>query len=176
LLVAYGVRHDGTRQLLAFMRSAGESQTAGEGLLEDLYRRGLRGHQLMLIVTDSCAGLAAAPQTVYPRVPHQRCWAHKMRNILEKVRRCDYDVVKRDAQAIYRADSRRQAEAAFRAFRRSWQSRYGSMVRQLERDLPQLLVSSAFPHIYYGESCAPPTSSNVASSRCGAAPGLWCAL
>ena len=40
MLVAYGVRQNGTRQLLSFMRSQGESQTAWEGLLEDLYRRG----------------------------------------------------------------------------------------------------------------------------------------
>jgi len=91
MLVAYGVRQDGTRQLLAFLRSAGESQAAWEGLLEDLYRRGLRGDNLQLIITDGCAGLGAALQTVYPRVLHQRCWVHKMRNILEKVRRRDYD-------------------------------------------------------------------------------------
>jgi len=111
MLVAYGVRRDGTRQLLAFLRSSGESQSAWEGLLEDLYRRGLRGENLLLIVTDGCAGLAAAIPTVYPRVLHQRCWVHKMRNILEHVRKRDYDDVKRDAQAIYGAESRRHAEA-----------------------------------------------------------------
>jgi len=121
-LVAYGLRADGTRQLLSFLRSQGESQSAWEGLLQDLYRRGLKGENLLLIVTDGCPGLAAAIQTVYPRVLHQRCWVHKMRNILEKVRRRDHDAVKADAQAIYRADRRRQAEAAFRAFRRRWQS------------------------------------------------------
>jgi putative transposase len=145
MLVAYGVRRDGTRQLLAFLRSQGESQHAWEGLLGDLYRRGLRGDNLLLIVTDGCAGLAAAIQTVYPRVLHQRCWVHKMRNILEHVRKRDYDEVKRDAQAIYRADSRRQAEAAFRVFRRRWQRDYGPMVRHLERDLPELLSFFSFP-------------------------------
>ena len=145
MLVAYGVRGDGTRQLLGFMRSKGESQSAWEGLLQDLYRRGLHGEGLLLIVTDGCPGLAAAIETVYPRALHQRCWVHKMRNILEKVRRRDYDQVKRDAQAIYGADSRRQAEAAFRAFRRRWQAVYGTMVRQLERDLPELLSFFSFP-------------------------------
>src|SRR6516165_3993206 len=42
MLVAYGVRGDGTRQLLGFMRSKGEGQNAWEGRLEDLYRRGLK--------------------------------------------------------------------------------------------------------------------------------------
>ena len=145
MLVAYGVRRDGRRQLLAFLRSQGESQSAWEGLLGDLYRRGLQGENLQLILTDGCAGLAAAIQTVYPRVLHQRCWVHKMRNILEHVRKRDYDAVKQGAQAIYRAENRRQAEAAFRAFRRRWQREYGPMVRRLERDLPELLSFFSFP-------------------------------
>ena len=145
MLVAYGVRHDGQRQLLAFLRSPGESQSAWEGLLGDLYRRGLQGEKLQLILTDGCAGLAAAIQTVYPRVLHQRCWVHKMRNILEHVRKRDYDEVKRGAQAIYRAENRRQAETAFRRFGQRWQREYGPMVRRLQRDLPELLSFFSFP-------------------------------
>ena len=48
----------------------------------DLYRRGMEGHQLQLIVTHGCAGLAAALQTVYPRVAHQRCWVQTLRELL----------------------------------------------------------------------------------------------
>ena len=145
MLVAYGIRQDGSRHLLAFLRSQGEGQADWEGLLQDLYRRGLEGRSLGLILTDGCAGLAAAIRTVYPRVRHQRCWVHKMRNILEKVRQRDHDAVKKDAQAIYGAASRRQAEAAFRDFRRRWQRQYGPIVRRLERDLPELLSFFSFP-------------------------------
>ena len=145
LLVAYGVRADGSRQLLGFLRSRGESQAAWEGLLMDLFRRGLEGRHLQLIITDGCAGLAAALQTVYPQVPHQRCWVHKMRNILEKVRRRDRDQVKADAQAIYLAENRPAARAAFRVFRSRWRSSYPAMVKRLERDLPELLTFFSFP-------------------------------
>lgn len=144
MLVAYGVRQDGTRQLLGFLRTRGESQAHWEALLNDLYRRGLKGDKLLLVVTDGCPGLAAAIQTVYPRAAHQRCWVHKMRNILEKVRKRDYDAVKADAQAIYLSDGRRQAVAAARAFCRRWRSEYPSVVKQLERDLPELLVFFRF--------------------------------
>jgi putative transposase len=140
LLVAYGVRADGSRQLLAFTRSQGESQAAWEGLLQDLYRRGLEGRQLALIVTDGCPGLAAALQTVYPRVPHQRCWVHKLRNVLQAVRRRDHAAVKADVQAIYQADSRREAEALARQFAQRWQAAYPSVVARLLRDLPELLA------------------------------------
>ena len=61
------------------------------------------------------------------------------------MRRRDYDAVKADAQAIYRAEGRRQAEAVFRAFRPRWQPLYGSMVRQLESDLQALRSFCSFP-------------------------------
>src|SRR5579885_908966 len=79
-------------------------------------------YHLQLVITDGCPGLARALETVYPRARHQRCWVHKMRNILEKVRRRDEKQVKRQAQ-----------------------KQYPTMVRQLERDLPELLHCCAFP-------------------------------
>jgi putative transposase len=145
MLVAYGIRQDGSRHLLAFLRSQGEGRADWEALLQDLYRRGLEGRSLQLILTDGCAGLAAAIRTIYPRVRHQRCWVHKMRNLLEKARKCDYDEVKAEAQAIYKAESRRQAEDAFRRFRARWQRTYPAVVKRLGRDLPELLSFFAFP-------------------------------
>jgi putative transposase len=149
MLVAYGVRQDKRRELLAFLRTQGESQADWEALLQDLYRSGLKGDKLLLIVTDGCPGLAAAIQTVYPRVAHQRCWVHKMRNILDKVRKRDHDAVKADAQAIYLAEGRRQTEAAARIFCRRWRREYPTMVRQLERDLPDLLAFYRFPKLLW---------------------------
>ena len=145
MLVACGIRRDGSRHLLAFLRSQGEGQADWEALLQDLCRHRLEGRSLGLILTDGCAGLAAAIRTVYPRVRHQRCCVHKMRNILEKVRKRDENAVKAGAQAIYRADSRREAEAAFRVFRALWRRAYPRVVRRLERDLPELLSFFAFP-------------------------------
>lgn len=140
LLVAYGVRADGTRQLLAFTQSRGESQVAWEGLLQDLYRRGVEGQSLQLVVTDGCPGLAAALQTVYPRIPHQRCWVHKLRNVLGRVRRHDHAAVKAALQTIYQANSRREAEAQAREFARRWQPLYPLVVQRVLQDLPELLA------------------------------------
>ena len=109
--------------LLAFMRSQGESQADWEGLLGDLYRRGLEGRQLGLIVTDGCPGLAAAIPTVYPRVRHQRCWVHKMRNILEHVRKRDYDEVKKDPRRFI---SRKAAPSRNKPFAASGRTGSGS--------------------------------------------------
>gem|GEM_PF-971062 len=67
-------------------------------------------------------------------------------NILEKVRKHDYDAVKAGAQAIYQAESRREAEQAFRRFRTPWRQLYTSGVKQLAKDLPELLTFFDFPH------------------------------
>jgi putative transposase len=145
LLVAYGVRANGQRQLLAFTRARSESQTAWEGFLWDLQRRGLAGSQLRLVLSDGCAGLAAAIETTYPRAQHQRCWVHKMRNLRDGVRRRDQPQVKRDAQRIYLARNVAQARRAFARFRFHWQAQYPGLVKRLQRDLPELLTFFDFP-------------------------------
>ena len=68
-----------------------------------------------------------------------------MRNILESVRRRDYDAVKGGAQAIYRAEQMKAARAAFQRFQWRWQKTYPAMVKRLERDLPELLSVFALP-------------------------------
>jgi putative transposase len=145
LLVAYGIAANGERQLLAFLRARGESQAAGEGFLNRLFERGLRGQFLQLILTDGCPGLAAALALVYPGVLHQRCWVHKMRNLREGVRRRDWERMKPQAQAIYLASSLAEARQAFLRLKWAWRSAYPALIRRLEQDLPELLSFYHFP-------------------------------
>ena len=145
LLVAYGVRANGQRKLLAFTRARAENQAAWEGFLWNLQQRGLVGSQLQLVLSDGCPGLAAAIETIYPRAQHQRCWVHKMRNLRDGVRRRDQVHVKRDAQRMYLARNTAQARGAFARFRFHWQTHYPALVKRLERDLPELLTFFDFP-------------------------------
>lgn len=149
LLVAYGVRADGSRQLLAFTRARAESQASWEAFLWDLHERGLAGRQLQMVLSDGCAGLAAAIETIYPQARHQRCWVHKMRNLRDAVRRRDQAAVKRDAQRIYLAGNTAQARAAFQRFRFRWQAAYPGLLKRLERDLPELLTFFDFPQLLW---------------------------
>jgi transposase-like protein len=68
-----------------------------------------------------------------------------MRNILEKARRRDEKQMKAQAQKIYLAENVAGARRAFERFRFHWQSGYPAMVRQLERDLPELLQFYQLP-------------------------------
>ena len=80
VLVALGIRADGKKEIINFHLATGESAAAWERFLTDLYRRGLTGNGLEMICADGGRGLIAALPTVYPGIPLQRCWAHKVRN------------------------------------------------------------------------------------------------
>src|SRR5206468_2842746 len=86
VLVAYGVLPNGKREILDYQLAQGESETAWLEFLQDLFLRGLEGQNLQLLVTDGGTGLRAALPVVYPRIPQQLCWAHKVRttNVIER--------------------------------------------------------------------------------------------
>ena len=90
-------------------------------------------------------GLGCPSGGLSPRVAHQRCWVHTLRNVLSAVRQRDPAAVKADAQAIYQADNRRAAEAHVRALARRWQTAYPKVVQSLLRDLPELLAFFGCP-------------------------------
>ncbi len=145
VLVVLGVLPDGRKEVLDFAVSTGESQAAWEALLESLYRRGLSGEGLELIICDGGKGLLAALPLFYPLVPLQRCWAHKARNIYAKVRKADWPAVKADLHAISYAVTLEGARCAMRGFRRRWGETYPEAVRCLEADEDQLLAFLAVP-------------------------------
>jgi len=70
-------------------RFSSESAAEWEKFLTDLYRHGLTGEGLDMVCVDGGRGLLAALPIVLHGIPVQRCWAHKIRNILDKVRKAD---------------------------------------------------------------------------------------
>lgn len=139
VLVALGLRPDGKKEILDFVLAPAESQHAWEQFLTDLQRRGLTTDQLELIVTDGGPGLLAALPVVFPGVPVGRCWAHKTRNILDKVREADREPAKRDLHRISHAADRVAARRAARRFADRWEDRYPAAVHCLRADLDELL-------------------------------------
>jgi len=145
VLVALGIRKDGTKEIIDFRLAAAESEREWEMFLTDLYRRGLTEEGLEMIATDGGAGMLAALPTVYPDVPVQRCWAHKTRNVLDKVKKPDREKVKRDLHKISHAENRVKARKAARRLADRWENVYPKAVRCLRKDLDELLVFFSFP-------------------------------
>lgn len=140
VLVALGITGDGRKEVIDFYLAQGESQGAWEAFLNDLYRRGLRGDRAELSVTDGGKGLLAALPLVYPRLPVQRCWAHKTRNIVNKVRRADQSAVKADLHKISHAKNLRAARRAMTAFHRRWKGQYPAASDCLANDCEAMLA------------------------------------
>jgi putative transposase len=140
VLVALGISADGKRELIDFRQAFSESQAEWEGFLQDLYRRGLKGEVLKLIVTDGGKGLKAALPLVFGQIPIELCWAHKTRNILDKVRRVDQGAVKEDLHRISHAQNLCAAQRAAQRFVTKWQKLYPQATACLTWDLSQLLT------------------------------------
>jgi len=145
LLVAYGIKADGSRELISFQRANSESTACWKAFLENLKVRGLVGGDLKLIIMDGGAGLWAAAQEVYPLVEHQLCWVHKLRNVAKYCpKRYQAECVPQAAQIMY-ASSSTTAAKRFRAWKKQWQSKIPKAVNCLEKDFDKLIPAFGFP-------------------------------
>ena len=99
ILCAYGLTPAGARELVSFRQVKAESEAAWTAFLTDLWQRGVVGTALRLVVTDGHPGLLAALELVYPFVPRQRCWVHKLRNVAAKLPRAVPHHVSRGGEA-----------------------------------------------------------------------------
>jgi putative transposase len=140
VLVVLGLRRDGKKEIIDFRLAASESAAEWEQFLTDLYRRGLTGEGLDMVCVDGGAGLLAALPTVLPNIPVQRCWAHKIRNVLDKIRKVDQPKVKRALHKIMNAANAAAARSAARRFAERFREPYPAAVACLRNDLDQLLT------------------------------------
>jgi len=139
VLTAYGITQEGKREIIDFRQSSSESESQWEAFLRNLFNRGLEGSRCQLIVTDGCAGLHRSLETVYPYIPHQRCWVHKLRNVATGLRRRDQKECLAGARLIYLAANRRDAVSAFRNWQEKWSPLYPQAINCIEKDLDELL-------------------------------------
>jgi len=139
VLVVYGITIFGERRLIAFVQAQGESKEAWEGLLNNVFNRGLKGENLKLITIDGAGGLKSALQIVYPHVSIQRCWAHKLRNVSNYLKKTHQDDCMKDARRIYKARNKHLALAEFKNWKKMWQRKASNAVHCLEKDLEELL-------------------------------------
>ncbi len=105
VLVAPGIRHDGRKEIVDFRRAGNESAAERERFLDRPYHRGLTGEGLEMTGVDGGKGLLAALPIVRHGIPVQRCRAHRIRNILDRVRGAH-------REAVMNADTRPEALAA----------------------------------------------------------------
>ena len=124
------------------LRVLGYTQSWRE-VLPDLKSRSMNSPALA--VGDGALGFWAAISEVFPDTKHQRCWAHKSRNIINYLPKSLYSKAKSDIQAIWMAPSRSEAEKAVALFQNKYEDKYEKAVRCLIKDQDSLLRFFDFP-------------------------------
>jgi putative transposase len=144
LLVVIGVTPDGTKEWVAIADGLRESTESWLDVLRELKERGLKSGP-RLAVGDGALGFWAAMEQVYPETVHQRCWFHKMGNVLAALPKSLQGKAKAHLQAIWMAPTRQEALHAFERFIARYAAKYPKATQKLNKDREALLAFYAFP-------------------------------
>src|SRR3712207_1243888 len=109
VIVAYGVRADGVREVLGLDIGLSEDVALWRAFLQDLVARGVRGVQL--VVSDARQGLKQAIREVFVGASWQRCRVHFVRNILARVPKSAQAMVAATVRTIFQQPDRSAAQA-----------------------------------------------------------------
>ena len=142
-LVILGVRLDGTKELIAVEDGYRESAESWAMVLRDPSRRGM---QPPLVATgDGALGLWAAIRDVWPETREQRCWVHRIANVLDKLPKRLQAKAKRALHEIMNAETRELADEAIDRFVADYEPKYPKAAASLVRDREKLLTFFDFP-------------------------------
>ena len=146
LLVALGVRMDGSKELLSFQLASSESESWWWGFLGDLKERGLKGESLEVMVSDGAGGLLKAFRALYPRVTQQLCTFHKVNDLdLHLLNRAHRSKIISDALYIFEGETATQVRGRLRVFCQRWWSKEPKTVRNFVRGFEYCLTYLEYP-------------------------------
>ena len=144
LLVAIGGLSNGEKVVLTVEPGYRESIEGWSGVLRDLKDRGMNHPRI--VVGDGHLGIWGALSNVYPGVLEQRCWNHKVMNVLDKLPKKAQPQAKLGLQRIFLSESQKDAEDN-RDFFVGWckKESYQGAKESLERDWDRMVTFYQFP-------------------------------
>ncbi len=143
LLVIIGVRADGSKELVALDDGHRESSQSWADLLRDCKRRGMRAP--VLAVGDGALGFWAAVREVFPDTKEQRCWFHKIANVLNALPKSAQPGAKAALAEIWNAEDRDHARKAARGFVADYGVKWPKAAAKISDDLDVLLAFYDYP-------------------------------
>jgi transposase-like protein len=146
-LVIVGVRVDGSKELLACSDGYRESTESWAQVLRDLKDRGMTAPEVA--VGDGALGFWAALGEVFPQTREQRCWVHKIANILDALPKRLHRSAKAALHEIYQAETRADADAEIDRFAAQFGDKYPKAVDKLIKDREVLLTFYDFPAAHW---------------------------
>lgn len=146
-LVIIGVRPDGVKELIAIEDGYRESTDSWATVLRDLKRRGLSAPKLAM--GDGALGFWAALRTVYPETEEQRCWVHKIANVLDKLPKRIQPRAKSHLHEIMRAPDHATAIEEMSLFQTEYQDKYSKATTCLLKDKDSLFTFMNYPAAHW---------------------------
>jgi len=143
LLVMIGVRADGRKELVALADGYRESTESWADLLRDAARRGMRPP--VLAIGDGALGFWGALREVFPETREQRCWFHKIANVLGALPKSAHPGAKKALAEIWNAEDKTHARTAARSFEGAYGAKFPKAVAKITDDLGELLAFYDYP-------------------------------
>jgi transposase-like protein len=143
LLVMIGVRADGRKELVALADGYRESTESWADLLRDCKRRGMRAP--VLAVGDGALGFWGAVREVFPETREQRCWFHKIGNVLAALPKSAHPGAKKALAEIWNAEDKRHAQDAVKAFDAAYGAKFPKATAKITDDIDELLAFYDYP-------------------------------
>jgi putative transposase len=143
VVVAYGVRADGVREVLGVDVTTGEHVVFWRTFLQSLVARGMRG--VRLVISDAHPGLRQAIREVFVGAAWQRCRVHFMRNVLARVPKTAQAMVAATVRTIFEQPDRQHAQAQLDTVIAALQDRFPSVVELLIEAEDEVFTFYDFP-------------------------------
>ena len=99
----------------------------------------------VLAVGDGALGFWAAVREVFPQTREQRCWFHKIANVLNALPKSARPGAKAAIAEIWNAEDREHAAAAAHAFATDYGAKWPKAVAKITDDLDELLAFYDYP-------------------------------
>lgn len=147
LLVVIGAMSDGRKEVLALAPGYRESTESWLEVLRDLRDRGL--DHPVLLVADGNMGIWSAVNQVWPHTRQQRCWNHKILNVLNQIHKRQQPQARALLVQIPYANTRQDAEKLRKQFVARYRSEFPKAAAALERDWDRMLTFFDFPEEHW---------------------------
>jgi putative transposase len=173
VVIAYGVREDGVREVLGLDIGPSEDTPLWRGFLQSLVARGLRG--VRLVTSDAHQGLKQAIREVFVGAAWQRCRVHFMRNVIAQVPKSAQAMVAATVRTIFEQPDRAAARAQVRQVCATLEGRFPKVVALLEDAEGDLLTFYDFPKEHWRQiySTNPLERLNKALKRRSVVVGIF---
>ncbi len=144
LLVVIGATRDGSKTVLAVESGYRESTESWSSVLRGLKSRGMSCP--LLVMGDGHLGIWGALANVYPDAAEQRCWNHRIINVLDRVPKREQKTARMLLTRIPYAFTRKEAETMNREFS-TWCAGKGlaKAATLLDEDWERMVSFYSFP-------------------------------